>query len=95
MPQLLRYWHKKGKENASLSRLVYRAVAVLDDPKYLPVLRQIYGMTPEPESKDFYWTIRIMSGPEILKFRKEIRDRQKTPGTPIMMPERASLSPIP
>ena len=23
---------------------------------------------------DFYWTIRIMSGPEILKFRKQIRD---------------------
>jgi hypothetical protein len=23
---------------------------------------------------DFYWTIRIMSGPEILRFRKQIRE---------------------
>jgi hypothetical protein len=23
---------------------------------------------------EFYWTIRIMTGPEILKFRKQIRD---------------------
>ena len=26
------------------------------------------------EVSEFYWTIRIMTGPDILKFRKQIRD---------------------
>ena len=25
--------------------------------------------------KEFYWTIRFMTGPEVLKLRKEIRDQ--------------------
>jgi hypothetical protein len=39
------------------------------------VLREIYGKMQEYEISQFYWTIRIMSGPEILKFRKEIREK--------------------
>ena len=39
------------------------------------MLREIYGKLQEYEISEFYWTIRIMSGPEILKFRnEEIRD---------------------
>ena len=51
-----------------------RAVAVSDDPKYIPVLREIYGKLERYEALEFYWTIRIMTGPEILRFRKQVRD---------------------
>jgi len=55
-------------------KLVYRAIAVVDDPKYIPVLREIYGKLDQYEMSEFYWTIRIMTGPEILSFRKQVRD---------------------
>ena len=45
-----------------------------DDPRHIPVLREIYGKLQEYEMSEFYWTIRIMSGPEIVKFRKQVRD---------------------
>ncbi len=58
----------------SLRRLVYRAIAALDDSSRIDVLREIYGTLDEYEVRDFYWTIRVMTGPEMLQFRKEIRD---------------------
>jgi len=30
---------------------------------------------PQHEVRDFYWTIRVMTGPEVLRLRKEIRDQ--------------------
>jgi hypothetical protein len=72
---LVRSWQSNGKPSRWY---VYRAIAVADDPQYIPVLRKIYETwykaRPSIHRKHFYWTIRIMSGPEILKFRKEIRD---------------------
>ena len=56
-----------------VDRLVYRAIATLDDPQYIPTLRQIYARLRKYEIGDFYWTIRIMGGPQALEFRKEIR----------------------
>ena len=50
------------------------AIAAIDDPQYIPVLREVYGKLEEDEVTEFYWTIRIMSGAEILKFRKQIRE---------------------
>jgi hypothetical protein len=70
---LLQYWRQHGQRHDEWKRLVYRAIAVIDDPQYIPVLREIYGQLDEYEFSEFYWTIRIMSGPEILKFRKQIR----------------------
>jgi hypothetical protein len=75
MDPLLRYWRSLDNDH-EIYRLVYRAIAVLDDPQYIPILREIYGNF-EPDDyyiRNFYWTIRIMSGPEILEFRKQIRD---------------------
>ncbi len=42
----------------------------------MPLLREIYAKVREDRLnlREFYWTIRVMSGPEILKLRKEIRD---------------------
>ena len=75
MDPLVRYWRSAGSGDETF-RLVYRAIAVTDEPSYVPILREIYGNF-EPDDyvvPDFYWTIRIMSGPEILQFRKQIRD---------------------
>jgi hypothetical protein len=76
MDALLKYWKGQPKKYNQWSRLVYRAVAALDDPKYLPVLKEIYANLEQYEVREFYWTIRIMTGPEILKFRKQIRDER-------------------
>ena len=81
MEPLLKYWQKiKGKginredSEETITILVYRAIGVLDDPQYIPVLQEIYGKMQEYEVRDFYWSIRTMTGPEILSLRKEIRD---------------------
>jgi HEAT repeat protein len=76
MDVLLKYWKEQSKTNNQWARLVYRAIAVSDDPKYLPVLKEIYANLQQYQLRDFYWTIRSMTGPEILKFRKQIRDER-------------------
>jgi hypothetical protein len=75
MEQLVHYWRRHGENSSDWRKLTYRAIASIDDPQYIPVLREVYGKLEEDEVTEFYWTIRIMSGPEILAFRKEIRDK--------------------
>ena len=91
MEPLLKYWRKSTANAANtgsalgneltysasnpVNILSYGAIAFLDDPQYVSVLREIYGKMNESEVRDFYWTIRNMTGPEILKFRKELRDK--------------------
>lgn len=74
MEPLLKYWREHQKGSDEWTKLVYRAIAMTDNPQYIPILREIYGKLHEYETAEFYWTIRIMSGPEILKFRKQVRD---------------------
>jgi len=74
LPPLLRYYHGEGKDDSQTQRLVYRAIAVLDDSSQIPVLKKIYVSLQRYEVSEFYWTIRIMTGPDILRFRKQIRD---------------------
>jgi len=74
MEPLLKYWRENRKSSSDWDKLVYRAIAVLDDPKYIPVLREIYAQFDKSDKNEFYWTIRIMSGQEILKFRKQVRE---------------------
>jgi HEAT repeat protein/thiol-disulfide isomerase/thioredoxin len=71
---LLRYW--RGAKSEAVDRLVFRAIAALDSAEHVPVLREIYAKVGQDRSdlREFYWTIRVMSGPEVLKLRKEIRD---------------------
>jgi HEAT repeat protein len=61
---------------SSWGRLVYRAIAKLDDDSQTPVLEEVYkSFAQEPWAmREFYWTIRSMHGPNILKLRKKIRD---------------------
>jgi HEAT repeat protein len=73
LPELIQQW-RQHPEHDSWTRLVYRAISVLDDSRRIDVLREIYAMLGEWEMRDFYWTIRTMTGSEILKLRKKIRD---------------------
>ena len=81
MEPLLKQWRQSVKSadrdesNGAIPVLVYRAVGALDDPQYIPVLREIYENMEEHEVRDLYWSIRSMTGPDILTFRKEIRDK--------------------
>ncbi|MCE5268488.1 MAG: HEAT repeat domain-containing protein, partial [Planctomycetaceae bacterium] len=77
MTPLLKYWRGERPTSDHWPKSVYRAIAVADDPKYIPILRDIYAKLQSYEMSEFYWTIRIMSGEEILKFRKEVRDAMK------------------
>ncbi|MEI8382641.1 MAG: HEAT repeat domain-containing protein [Planctomycetota bacterium] len=73
LPPLIEYWRVHGKEDDDWNRFVYRAVAATDDNQHLPVLKQIYSNLENYNVNEFYWTIRIMTGPKILELRKQIR----------------------
>jgi hypothetical protein len=75
---LMRFWANEMPDDRGWTRLTYRAIAYWDDDQHVTVLRSIYQKNP-PEKfagdiRDFYWTIRIMTGDEALKLRKQIRD---------------------
>jgi HEAT repeat protein/thiol-disulfide isomerase/thioredoxin len=76
MDALIRYWRQHSENYSEWNKYMYRAIAVIDDPKHIPILKEIYGKLQQHEVSEFYWTIRIMSGPEILAFRKQIRDER-------------------
>ena len=80
MEKLLQFRRKDKKgdgffDEDRLDRLTYRAIAVLNDPKHVPVLEEIYAGMAEFKVAEFYWTIRIMSGTEVVLLRKKIRDK--------------------
>jgi HEAT repeat protein len=58
-------------------QLVYRAIATANDASRVPVLEEIFNAMMKRNNyqvRDFYWTIRSMTGPAVLKLRKRIRD---------------------
>ena len=65
---------KHMKEDDRWRDLVVQAIAAADDSTQIPLLKEIYEGLDQYEVSRFYWTIRAMTGPEILKFRKQIRD---------------------
>lgn len=72
---LMRYWRLHGIEDPSWTQAVYRAVAHVNDDGLVPVLEEIYNRFGKEnyQIREFYWTIRSMTGPNILKLRKRIR----------------------
>jgi HEAT repeat protein len=72
---LLKYWQQEGDKPERVERLVYRAIAALDDTSQIAVLRDLAAKLDQFEMRDLYWTVRGMSGQEMVKFRKEIRDK--------------------
>ena len=73
LPPLEKMWrgHEKTRD---WSEVLYRAVAALDDDAYTPLLGEINKRLSTWEKRKFYWTIRSMHGPAVLKLRKQIRD---------------------
>ncbi len=86
LPVLLRYWEAHAARDAAVSRLVYQAIAQLNAESRVPLLARIYQQFQSSDVdenshggegfsvKDFYWTIRSMTGPQILALRKKIRE---------------------
>jgi HEAT repeat protein len=74
---LLAFWQKDHQSDAEVTALVYRAIAKTNDPKHVPLLKEIAGKMQNYELPQFYWTIRGMKGPEVEQFRKELKKRMK------------------
>jgi hypothetical protein len=58
-------------------RLAYRAIAKINDDSMTPTLEEIYRQYRRQYDyliREEYWTIRTMTGPNILRLRKTIRD---------------------
>lgn len=73
---LVHYWREQGSTDDTWLRLVYRAVAALGDDSRARLLEEIYRGYPREEAyrvREFYWTIRGMTGPQVMKLRKLIR----------------------
>jgi hypothetical protein len=75
LDKLVAWWRDNRNQAHLWNPLVYQAVAALDDAGRVPLLEEIYeSMQGSYDVRNFYWSIRAMHGPEILKLRKRIRD---------------------
>jgi HEAT repeat protein len=77
MDLLIAQWRAHQAEYNQWKQRVYRAIAALNDEKYVPVLEEMYSKWDKNTSyeiREFYWTIRAMTGERILALRKKIRD---------------------
>ena len=77
MDRLLKYWREQAQKDSRWMQLVSRAIVAVNDDGYTPVLEEIYrnyGREDNYGLRQFYWTIRAMQGPAVLKLRKQIRD---------------------
>ena len=73
MPRLMEQWRGKPDREDPWTKLVYRGIAVSNDPQYVPLLREIYKQVKDWDVSEFYWTIRAMKQPEIVELRAQIR----------------------
>ena len=79
MELLLDHWRAEPGDHAA-QKMLYQAITATNDPQYVPLLEEVYFQMTKaewvPNMSDFYWTIRTMTGPEIIALRKKIRDEQ-------------------
>ena len=79
MELLLDHWRAEPGDHAA-QKMLYQAITATNDPQYVPLLEDVYFQMTKaewvPNMSDFYWTIRTMTGPEIIALRKKIRDEQ-------------------
>jgi hypothetical protein len=81
LPALMHYCERYAG-NTAYRKLLVRAIAHADQPEHVAVLRRIYAeikqqTDPDEAIKEFYWSIRPMTGPEVLELRKQIRDENR------------------
>ncbi len=76
---VIAFW-QSSPDDAPARRMAYRAIAAGNHVQHVPVLRRMYQEMKAEEwgvdMADFYWTIRIMKGADILDLRKQIRTEQ-------------------
>jgi hypothetical protein len=75
---LLRSKAREHEFDDPWGRLAYRAITKLNDGEQMAYLEEIfhhYQKEGPHQSREFYWTIRSMTGEKILKLRKTIRDQ--------------------
>lgn len=75
-----RRWRSADADDTEWPLRVAAAASAIDDPQHVPLLEEIYKkLSANPNGKYyirmFYWTIRSMHGPAVLKLRKTIRDQ--------------------
>ncbi len=70
------YWRGQAHAGDAWRKLMYRAITSLNDDALTPILEEIYGGMEKQayEMREFYWTIRGMTGPNALALRKRVRD---------------------
>ncbi len=78
LPPMVEFWKQQSEPDHQLTQLLFRAIAALDASEQISVLDSIYKSMQSEDTRyylgDFYWTIRIMTGPDALALRKKIRD---------------------
>ena len=76
MQPLAKYWREKARDDEQWKQLLARAAAALGDDALTPLLQEVYSAYGKESYsvREFYWTIRSIKGPNILKLRKQIRD---------------------
>ncbi len=76
LDRLIEHWQQAKASKAQWTKLVYRAMAARNDDSRSEILTKIFESlkTEEWEVREFYWTIRSMTGPNVLTLRKRIRD---------------------
>lgn len=74
LPPLLARWRKQPE--GPWRKLVYSAIASLDDDELTPLLEEIYKSFDENDTlgvREFYWTVRTMSGAAVRTLRDKVR----------------------
>lgn len=76
LDRLIEQWQASKASRSAWRKLVYRAIAARNEGTKTDVLTQIYESFNGNrwEVREFYWTIRSMTGSEVLQLRKRIRD---------------------
>lgn len=68
--------YKAHPDDWNTIKLVYTAIAILGDDSKTPILEEIAGRIAKDNTyiyRPFYWTIRVIDGPNVLNLRKRIR----------------------
>lgn len=76
LDRLIDHWRASARSDSNWSKMVYRAISARNDGSRADVLGRIFEELKSDtwEVREFYWTIRGMTGREVLKLRKQIRD---------------------
>ncbi len=72
---LIARWQKQ-RTSEELRELVYEAISFLNSEDHVHILEDIYATFAADRWRvsQFYWTIRSMTGDQVLRLRKKIRD---------------------